>query len=198
MYKKQRFNPQTMTSYILKNLKQILYKRLLKISLLATITIFASTFLPHRAIPDTYKVNLSDIEIDIVKGALLAEKEIIEAYKICVKNAILSKKLKNIFEKNIKKNLLQISKLNNFLKNSLNKNNEIFDYDFPIEKLKSEADAINFISDLESSIIKSYIDSLEFIEDQNLKKLIGQSIAADSINWAILLSKTGQEEIILK
>lgn len=187
-----------MTSYILNNLKKFLYARLLIICLLAAITIFGSTFLPHRAVPDTYKSNLSNIEIDIVKGALLAEKEIIEAYKICIKNAILSKKLTVIFEKNIKKNLLQISKLNNFLIKNINKNNEIFDYDFPIEKLKSEEDAINFISDLESSIIKSYIDSLEFIEDQNLKKLIGKSIAADSINWAILLSKTGQEEIILK
>ena len=55
MYKKQRFNPQTMTSYILNNLKKFLYARLLIICLLAAITIFGSTFLPHRAVPDTYK-----------------------------------------------------------------------------------------------------------------------------------------------
>ena len=152
------------------------------------ITLYSIYFIQHAASKTSSKKNLT-IDIEIIEGALLAEKEIVEAYKICIKKNILSKETISLFKKILNNNLAQIYELKNLLKTKLEKENDQLDYDFPIEELKSEKDAIKFVADLESSLISSYIDALEITNNQDLKKYIGKTISTDSMNWAILLSK---------
>ena len=112
---------------------------------------------------------LSEIENNIIRGAILAEMEIIEAYSASLELTILDKKNRAIAIYNLKNHKKNIAILRKFILKSQNSTKFELDYEFPKEDLNTQKQLTRFLSDMESSLNIAYKDALENITNGNLK-----------------------------
>ena len=115
---------------------------------------------------------LSEIENNIVRGAILAEMEIVEAYSASLKLTILDKKNRAIAIYNLKNHKINLAILRKFNLKIKNSTKFELDYEFPKEDLNTQKRLTKFLSDMESSLYIAYTDALENITNENLKSKI--------------------------
>ena len=144
-----------------------------------TITFFFSSIPTHSK-----ELTLSKEDLLIVDGALTAELEVAEAYRLSIKTNLL-----NDFSLQLGKKLLKLHTQNAQLLNNIKNQKtssipeENLDYDFPIEDFKTKDDILNFIIDLEMSITDGYMDAIANVNNNKLRKTLVKILIIETINW---------------
>jgi rubrerythrin len=64
-------------------------------------------------------------------------------------------------------------------------------YDFPMAKLKSQADVLGFAADLEQAAVSAYLGAVPAFEDRGLAKAAASILGDEAMHWATLRNALG-------
>lgn len=64
-------------------------------------------------------------------------------------------------------------------------------YDFPTDKLKSQADVLGFAADLEQAAVSAYLGAIPQFEDRELAKAAASILGDEAMHWATLRNALG-------
>ncbi len=64
-------------------------------------------------------------------------------------------------------------------------------YDFPTDKLKSQADVLGFAADLEQAAVSAYLGAIPRFEDRELAKAAASILGDEAMHWATLRNALG-------
>lgn len=68
-------------------------------------------------------------------------------------------------------------------------------YTFPVEKLKSQADVLNFAASLEKGAVSAYLGAIPVFHDRDLAKAAGSILGDEAMHWAILRNAVGEPPV---
>jgi rubrerythrin len=64
-------------------------------------------------------------------------------------------------------------------------------YDFPVQRLKSQADVLGFAADLEQAAVSAYLGAVPQFEDRALAKAAASILGDEAMHWATLRNALG-------
>ncbi len=64
-------------------------------------------------------------------------------------------------------------------------------YDFPTDRLKSEADVLGFAADLEQAAVSAYLGAIPQFHDRELSKAAASILGDEAMHWATLRNALG-------
>jgi rubrerythrin len=65
-------------------------------------------------------------------------------------------------------------------------------YDFPLEKLKSQADVLAFAAQLEQGAVSAYLGAVPLFGNRDLSRAAASILGDEAMHWAILRQALGQ------
>lgn len=65
-------------------------------------------------------------------------------------------------------------------------------YNFPAEKLKSQADVLQFAATLEQGAVSAYLGAVPLFGNRDLSKAAASILGDEAMHWAILRQALGQ------
>jgi rubrerythrin len=68
-------------------------------------------------------------------------------------------------------------------------------YTFPVEKLKSQNDVLNFAASLEKGAVSAYLGAIPVFHDRDLAKAAGSILGDEAMHWAILRNAVGEAPV---
>jgi rubrerythrin len=68
-------------------------------------------------------------------------------------------------------------------------------YTFPVEKLKTQADVLNFAASLEKGAVSAYLGAIPVFHDRDLAKAAGSILGDEAMHWAILRNAVGEPPV---
>ncbi len=68
-------------------------------------------------------------------------------------------------------------------------------YDFPVEKLKTQADVLKFAADLERGAVSAYAGAIPLFANRDLSKAAASILADEAMHWAILRQALGLDPV---
>jgi rubrerythrin len=68
-------------------------------------------------------------------------------------------------------------------------------YTFPVEKLKTQADVLNFAAALEKGAVSAYLGAIPVFHDRDLAKAAGSILGDEAMHWAILRNAVGEPPV---
>ena len=68
-------------------------------------------------------------------------------------------------------------------------------YQFPVEKLKAEADVLRFAAGLERGAISAYLGAVPLFADHNLAQVAASILGDEAMHWAVLRQVLGENPV---
>lgn len=68
-------------------------------------------------------------------------------------------------------------------------------YDFPVSKLKSEADVLRFAAGLEKGAVSAYLGAVPLFGDRELAKVAASILGDEAMHWAVLRQALGETPV---
>lgn len=68
-------------------------------------------------------------------------------------------------------------------------------YDFPLEKLKSEADVLRFAAGLEKGAVSAYLGAVPKFDDRALSHAAASILGDEAMHWAVLRQALGEQPV---
>lgn len=68
-------------------------------------------------------------------------------------------------------------------------------YDFPLEKLKSEADVLQFAAGLEKGAVSAYLGAVPRFDDRALSRAAASILGDEAMHWAVLRQALGEQPV---
>jgi rubrerythrin len=68
-------------------------------------------------------------------------------------------------------------------------------YDFPVEKLKSQADVLRFAAQLEKGAVSAYLGAVPIFGDRDLAKAAASILGDEAMHWAILRQALSEDPV---
>ena len=68
-------------------------------------------------------------------------------------------------------------------------------YDFPVEKLKSQADVLQFAAGLEKGAVSAYLGAVPLFENRDLAKAAASILGDEAMHWAVLRGALGLDPV---
>lgn len=68
-------------------------------------------------------------------------------------------------------------------------------YDFPLEKLKSQADVLRFAAGLEKGAVSAYLGAVPLFLDRELSRAAASILGDEAMHWAILRNALGEDPV---
>ena len=132
----------------------------------------------------------------ILASALGAEREAIAAYQVGAESGLLSAgvlKLAVQFQDHHKQHA-------DLLATTIGKLGGVVEappasYDFPVSKLKSEADVLRFAASLEKGAVSAYLGAVPLFEDRNLSRAAASILGDEAMHWAVLRGAVGENPV---
>jgi rubrerythrin len=131
-------------------------------------------------------------DIKILNTALSAEHEAIAAYQVGAESGLLQPevlKLAITFQSQHKEHAgvlsSTIGKLGGTAMGPKAK------YEFPVEKLKSQADVLAFAASLEKGAVSAYLGAVPLFANRDLAKAAASILGDEAMHWAVLRSALG-------
>ncbi len=69
------------------------------------------------------------------------------------------------------------------------------DYNFPVADLKSQADVLALVADLEQGIISAYVQAVSAFQKGDLRAAAASILGAEAMHWAVLRSALGENPV---
>ena len=144
------------------------------------------------------KVSAADTESDvrILNTALGAELEAIAAYQVGAESGLLGKGVLPVavqFQGHHKEHAAALSatvkKLGGSPVAAKSK------YSFPLEKLKSEKDVLQFAAGLEKGAISAYLGAVPLFADPALAQVAASILGDEAMHWAVLRHVLGENPV---
>jgi rubrerythrin len=136
-------------------------------------------------------------DIRILNTALSAEQEAIAAYQVGAESGLLQPEVKSLavqFQGHHKEHaeLLAstVKKLGGQPVSAKTK------YEFPTDKLKSQADVLRFAAGLEKGAVSAYLGAIPLFANRDLAKAAGSILGDEAMHWAILRQALGETPVV--
>jgi rubrerythrin len=68
-------------------------------------------------------------------------------------------------------------------------------YDFPVEKLKSQADVLGFAAKLEQGAVSAYLGAVPLFDNRELSKAAASILGDEAMHWAVLRHALGEAPV---
>jgi rubrerythrin len=68
-------------------------------------------------------------------------------------------------------------------------------YDFPVEKLKNQADVLRFAAQLEQGAVSAYLGAVPAFDNRDLSKAAASILGDEAMHWAILRNALGEDPV---
>lgn len=68
-------------------------------------------------------------------------------------------------------------------------------YDFPVEKLKMEADVLQFAANLEKGAVSAYLGAVPILADRELARVAASILGDEAMHWAVLRHALGEDPV---
>ncbi len=68
-------------------------------------------------------------------------------------------------------------------------------YDFPLEKLKSQADVLQFAAGLEKGAVSAYVGAVPKFDDRALSHAAATILGDEAMHWAVLRQVLGEQAV---
>jgi rubrerythrin len=153
----------------------------------------------NGALAATMKKNGTDAQagdVNILNAALAAEQQGIAAYQVGAESGLLQKPALDLavqFQGHHKahRDLLAatIKQLGGTPVEARQK------YDFPVDKLKSQADVLRFAAGLEQGAVSAYLGAIPQFDNRDLAKAAGSILGDEAMHWAILRNAVGEAPV---
>nr|WP_060987820.1 ferritin-like domain-containing protein [uncultured Acidovorax sp.] len=144
------------------------------------------------------KVSAQELEADvrILNTALGAELEAVAAYQVGVESGLLSKAVLPVavaFQGHHKEHAAAIASAVQKLGGKPVAAKE--KYQFPVEKLKVEADVLRFAAGLERGAISAYLGAVPLFADRALAQVAASILGDEAMHWAVLRQVLGESPV---
>ena len=144
------------------------------------------------------KVSAQELEADvrILNTALGAELEAVAAYQVGAESGLLSKAVLPIavtFQGHHKEHAAAIASTVQKLGGKPVVAKE--KYQFPVEKLKVEADVLRFAAGLERGAISAYLGAVPLFADRALAQVAASILGDEAMHWAVLRQVLGEAPV---
>lgn len=144
------------------------------------------------------KVSAKELEADvrILNTALGAELEAVAAYQVGAESGLLSKSVLPVavqFQGHHKEHAAALAATVQKLggKPAVAKER----YDFPVDKLKAEADVLRFAAGLERGAIFAYLGAVPLFADRALAQVAASILGDEAMHWAVLRQVLGEAPV---
>jgi len=144
------------------------------------------------------KASTADVEADvrILNTALGAEFEAVAAYQVGAESGLLGKDALGValaFQGHHKEHAAAISatvhKLGGQAVTAKAK------YNIPVEKLKSQADVLQYAAGLEKGAISAYLGAMPLFADKALAQMAASILGDEAMHWAVLRQVLGETPV---
>lgn len=145
------------------------------------------------------KVSPAELESDvrILNTALSAENEAIAAYQVGAESGLLAKDILAVavaFQGHHKEHAAAIAatvqKLGGKAAAAKAK------YSFPVEKLKSQNDVLQFAAGLEKGAVSAYLGAVPLFADRALAQVAASILGDEAMHWAVLRQVLGEVPVV--
>jgi rubrerythrin len=135
-------------------------------------------------------------DVAILNSALGAEQEAVAAYQLGADSGLLEPSVKSLavkFQGHHKEHAdvlaATVRKLGG------NPVSAKAQYDFPVEKLKSQADVLRFAAQLEKGAVSAYLGAVPIFANRDLSKAAASILGDEAMHWAILRQALGEDPV---
>ena len=135
-------------------------------------------------------------DIRILNTAIAAEHEAVAAYAVGAGSGLLKKPVLDLavqFQGHHKEhvNVLAstVTKLGGTPVSAKRR------YDFPVSKLKSQADVLAFAAGLEKGAVSAYLGAVPILANRDLAKAAASILGDEAMHWAVLRGALGQNPV---
>lgn len=132
----------------------------------------------------------------ILNTALGAEQEAIAAYQVGAESGLLEKAVLDLavqFQGHHKEHADVLAKTVAQLGGTPAE--PLASYDFPLDKLKSQADVLQFAASLEKGAVSAYLGAVPLFQDRELSKAAASILGDEAMHWAVLRSALGENPV---
>ena len=135
-------------------------------------------------------------DVAILNTALGAEREAVAAYQLGADSGLLEPAVKALavkFQGHHKAHAdvlaATVSRLGGHPANEKSR------YDFPVDKLKSQADVLRFAAQLEQGAVSAYLGAVPAFDNRDLSKAAASILGDEAMHWAILRNALGEDPV---
>lgn len=135
-------------------------------------------------------------DVAILNTALGAEREAVAAYQLGADSGLLEPSVKSLalkFQGHHKAHAdllaATVSKLGG------QPVDPRANYDFPADKLKSQADVLRFAAQLEQGAVSAYLGAVPGFENRDLSKAAASILGDEAMHWAVLRHALGEDPV---
>lgn len=135
-------------------------------------------------------------DIKILNAALAAENEAIAAYQVGADSGLLSSAVKDValtFQGHHAEHSVVLADTINKLGGTPEPGKE--DHNFPVDKLKSEADVLRFAAGLERGAVIAYLTAVPMFDNRDLAQAAASILGDEAMHWAVLRSALGEPPV---
>jgi hypothetical protein len=161
--------------------------------------VLAFTTLGHSrpALANNISTSTSD-DISILNSALAHEYQAITAYQVGAESGLLQKAVLDVAVKFQGHHIAHANVLASTVEKLGGvpvKVKTVAEYEFPLSKLKSQADVLQFAAGLEQSAASAYLGALPKFHNKDLISAAGSILGDETMHWAILLNALGEDPV---
>jgi rubrerythrin len=146
---------------------------------------------PRRALAAT-----KEDDVRILNTAIAAEHEAVAAYGVGAKSGLLKKPTLALavqFQGHHKAHIDALAKAVRQLGGT--PADAKAKYEFPVAKLKTEADVLRFAAQLEKGAVSAYLGAVPLFLDRNLAKAAASILGDEAMHWAVLRHAVGENPV---
>ena len=135
-------------------------------------------------------------DVRILNTALGAELEAIAAYQVGAESGLLQKAVLDLavqFQGHHKEHADVLAKTIGKLGGKATAPKAR--YDFPVEKLKNQADVLRFAAQLEQGAVSAYLGAVPLFRSRDLSKAAASILGDEAMHWAVLRQALGENPV---
>ncbi|HEX4986608.1 MAG TPA: ferritin-like domain-containing protein [Burkholderiales bacterium] len=135
-------------------------------------------------------------DVAILNTALGAEREAVAAYQLGADSGLLDAGVKSValkFQGHHKAHAdllaATVAKLGGHPVEAKSK------YDFPVDKLRSQADVLRFAAQLEQGAVTAYLGAVPVFGNRDLARAAASILGDEAMHWAVLRNVLGEDPV---
>jgi rubrerythrin len=137
-------------------------------------------------------------DVGILNTALGAELEAVAAYQVGAESGLLQKPVLDLavqFQGHHKAHADLLTQTVRKLGGKPAEPKESSHYNFPLAKLKSQADVLRFAAGLERGAVSAYLGAVPLLGDRDLAKAAASILGDEAMHWAVLRQALGDNPV---
>jgi len=138
----------------------------------------------------------AESDVRILNTALGAEQEAVAAYQVGAESGLLSNEVMKVavqFQGHHKEHADLLAKTVGQLGGQAVE--PLASYDFPVDKLKTEADVLQFAAGLEKGAVSAYLGAVPLFDNRDLAKAAASILGDEAMHWAVLRGALGEDPV---